>query len=1053
MVSLSSFFADRDVLNELNEILRGRPPNWEQLEDLCRQLAGSVSSLDALAVIRSLSAFEAAFITTLEGVPQLVGLTALPELRRSRHPALEPSIMQDLLSVLRAAPLDSGAIHAGRITARNVVSGQQIIVNIKHQAAVEAPRADDKRMRDVLRPYLEKVLLSCSRLGFGDPTRSTIDAAALGSMALDRVWTPLRVVDVPEAGGADSQPDHRSGPLAGEDDERFITEVAEASGTLLVLGGPGSGKSTTFTYLAWCCARNWLQESDSEMGPPPPVPIRVLLRDVMLSHGEPKTDDIWTGVAELGALRRDGGRDVKVIKEFLLRCLIEGQAMLCLDGLDEVREEILPAIRALIAILSDTWMRARIVISCRTYDYMASVPNRRISVNRTVRLLPFRTEDADAYITKWHTEAVRVGRFSKDAAEQQQRSLLDSLQMAPALQDLAATPLLLALLTMVHSEEGALPDSRAIMCHRAVRYMLAESASWQGRAGSTVATSEMMDLALHVAFVAQSQLEKLGREFRGLTRKELLSIVSNYFRLDDQPPLGKQFQAVNEKVIHHLNRLIQSNGLLIDQGQGIYAFVHRSLQEFLAGQYFSRGSHHEEALRAAQDPNWRESFRLMAGYGAREGGAFYYLIVFIDDLQRAQRGEGIPPFKPTDVILAGEMLLEIGRSTLVNNGYERVMRESGLTAGHYGLWPRVANRILETVESVPPVLSAAERVRGALALAGLGDPRLVTSEGTLRGLTERMVVLPAGSFAIGSPVGVGEGDERPQRRFRFRPFAMAQHLVTNREFSDFLEYHNGGRQGGYQDITFWESSEAKRWISGDADFLRELERTWIMTVRTYHAKELRDGEIREEQLVSEARIRCATRREPFYWRSPRFSRANQPVVGVNWWEAKAYAAWLTNVGHRAGWLEPRELLRLPTEFEWERACRDRDDGRTYPWGEVWDDDRAHTRADGLELSEATPIGCYPHGTWPGGPMDLCGNVWEWLEDRKLPYGEEYDSTRYEPGSLEERAIRGSSWYNTAAFARCSARFVDRPFNLYYDVGFRLVRVERGAFVPPRTFDT
>ncbi len=114
--------------------------------------------------------------------------------------------------------------------------------------------------------------------------------------------------------------------------------------------------------------------------------------------------------------------------------------------------------------------------------------------------------------------------------------------------------------------------------------------------------------------------------------------------------------------------------------------------------------------------------------------------------------------------------------------------------------------------------------------------------------------------------------------------------------------------------------------------------------------------------------------EPRFWQDAAFNNPSQPVVGVCWYEAMAYAAWLAAVSGQP--------YRLPSEPEWEWAARR--GGRPFPWGDGWDASRLNSLEGDDRVMRTTPVGAYPHATTPDGIYDLSGNVWEWTATRSTP---------------------------------------------------------------------
>ncbi|MBK9384607.1 MAG: formylglycine-generating enzyme family protein [Planctomycetes bacterium] len=156
--------------------------------------------------------------------------------------------------------------------------------------------------------------------------------------------------------------------------------------------------------------------------------------------------------------------------------------------------------------------------------------------------------------------------------------------------------------------------------------------------------------------------------------------------------------------------------------------------------------------------------------------------------------------------------------------------------------------------------------------------------------------------------------------------------------------------------------------------------------------------------------RATGARAPSYFAEPGFldRKGDHPVVGVSLFQALAYALW-------AG-------KDLPTEEEWEKACRGTD-GRRYPWGARFDPSLCNTAVS--DRRDTTPVAAFPGGASPYGVLDLCGNCWEWTrttapEDERLAL------------------VKGGSWFDPPGVARGDGRFTARPNFVSATLGFRCV---------------
>ncbi|MCP4424650.1 MAG: SUMF1/EgtB/PvdO family nonheme iron enzyme, partial [Chloroflexi bacterium] len=244
-----------------------------------------------------------------------------------------------------------------------------------------------------------------------------------------------------------------------------------------------------------------------------------------------------------------------------------------------------------------------------------------------------------------------------------------------------------------------------------------------------------------------------------------------------------------------------------------------------------------------------------------------------------------------------------------------------------------------------------------------------------RAETVGMVPVAAGDFLMGSAAkepGAKE-NEQPQHELYLPAYFIDRTPVTNAQFRRFIE------AGGYANEAYWlEAIAAQHWQEGQ----------YIYSDKKWNT--------------------------PRYWEDKKWNGAEQPVVGVSWYEALAYVRW-------AG-------KRLPTEAEWEKAARGTA-GQQYPWGNEWQPKAANTEEANIE--QTTPVGQFsPLGDSPYGALDMVGNVWEWCSTRwhdqkqkeyNYPYTPDDGREDLSGGDNIYRVLRGGSWYQDKDASRCAAR--------------------------------
>ncbi|WP_428608429.1 formylglycine-generating enzyme family protein [Sedimenticola sp.] len=169
-----------------------------------------------------------------------------------------------------------------------------------------------------------------------------------------------------------------------------------------------------------------------------------------------------------------------------------------------------------------------------------------------------------------------------------------------------------------------------------------------------------------------------------------------------------------------------------------------------------------------------------------------------------------------------------------------------------------------------------------------------------------------------------------------------------------------------------------------------------------------------------------------------WGRDQRPVINVRYWSAVDYCHWLSK---RTG-----ANIRLPTEAEWEYACRAGTTSAFWTGATIspeqanFDGNYTYCGSEkGPSRGMTTPVNQFPPNPW--GLYDMHGNVWEWCASvyDEAYSGLELKDASYADDDVRERVVRGGSWHNVPSGIRSASRNKLMPNYHYLRVGFRIVR--------------
>lgn len=362
---------------------------------------------------------------------------------------------------------------------------------------------------------------------------------------------------------------------------------------VVVLGDPGSGKTTLCRHLAATIARR----SDD------PLPFYLPLREYVAALAR-------APISIVEFLRQSAHERLSVALRVddVTRALTSGRAVLLVDGVDEVgdatrRGEINERVVALAAAYPDI----AIVVTSRIAGYEdAPLPRSGPAGFTRYRIDPFSADDLQAFVRRWydlHTPD------DPDRRERDIHGLLAALDAAPAVRELARNPLLATLIALVYRAEARLPADRPQLYERCLQLLLE---SWPESRGQRLPELDVDVQRGCLEDLAWDMLERATDASVGPTLVDRPALLA---RLTAGLVVGGP-QARRRLAERWIGWLECETGILVEQTPGSFGFLHRSLGEYLAACHLDRRDDARRTtwiLAHALDARWTEVALLHLG--------------------------------------------------------------------------------------------------------------------------------------------------------------------------------------------------------------------------------------------------------------------------------------------------------------------------------------------------------------------------------------------------------------------------------------------------------
>ena len=814
----------------------------------------------------------------------------------------------------------------------------------------------------------------------------------------DNTFVPLRLSDRKRDADSLNEKNIRAGSERAErilnPDELMKQAFCDGRGLrlLLVIGDPGAGKTTLLKYYTLCALD---PKRSRRLGFTSQVnvfylPLRELLRNEKGHYGSlPENLSLWYK-------RHHKTLEAQVFEDWLQN----GTSLVLLDGLDEIsntaeRIEVCKWI-------DNAWCgfgKGYFVVTSRPTGYRKDEDIELESDYERADVQDFTEDQQERFLTNWFNAAFlkeprEKGVTNKEwkrlqcaKADERTKKIVAHLkeEKNKGLRQLAAVPMILQIMAILWKEQDYMPESRVKLYDAALNFMLEFKDKrrrimplFKKTRNDTIpvisaATSRMVLGPVSYWMQAVLQSDKSGKAEMQTKMQVSLDTMNNF-------PSVEEF----------CDYLVDRAGVLVAYGND-YLFRHKTFREYLASVELVKNvlrspKNLDTVIAAFGEDWWDEPIKFFIAQGDAE-----IFDLFMEKLFSSPQSEELAQER--------QRLLQ----TIIEEAPQKKVNALCKKLLHPKTTPNRQRLILDCLKTInqPAALDALQEFR-AKEFAKNKDITSRTDE-VIRSLggqvdvygTTRSIVNPNEDNAEYILIKKGsyiDSTTKEQKDVE-NDLYFAKYPVTNKRYRSFI-------------AALGKSSELMEKLNEIAQ-----NSTWDSEFANY---------------LKKAQNNLAALFRSTYDEDRKFGGDDQPVVGITWYAAQAYALWLSLLQGKP------DSYRLPNEVEWQWAAGGRQGEavqkvREYPWPDDKGEPNTKLLNYGYNVGATTPVASYPDGATPEGLYDMAGNVREWTDSW-------WDETR------SNRVLRGGSWNLNAEYCRSAFRFSGTPAYRDSIIGFRLVFV-------------